>query len=402
MPASALRAQGRQRAFQAAQVEGLFRHRDNLYLHGEFFKGGARVAHSGTLQRIGRLTPLGDVLPVIDALAKPVAERQMALLEALGRVLAEDVIAPSGRPPRAIAIRDGWAVKAMDTADASSLAPVPLTREAAWLETGDPLPDGADAVALDDAIVWQGAIAEAIAPLAPGDGMLPAGGDASAGSVLKLAGTRLRGSDLAVLAAAGIDQVKVRVPRISLVRMGPDSPIIDAAMQFVATAIEAKGGTVNDDEGAEALITIGSTGAGRRDRNVHALARSGRVVVHGVAISPGETAALGELDAPMLLIPGRLDAAISVWLLLGQRLLARLSGCREEDEGCEYTLARKVSSSLGLAEVIPVRRTGDTVEPLASGYLSLAALAAADGWILVPPDSEGWPAGARITVRPLP
>jgi molybdopterin biosynthesis enzyme len=65
-------------------------------------------------------------------------------------------------------------------------------------------------------------------------------------------------------------------------------------------------------------------------------------------------------------------------------------------------LARKVASSLGLAEVIPVRRVAQGVEPLASGYLSLAALAQADGWILVPPESEGYPAGARVTVRPLP
>jgi molybdopterin molybdotransferase len=61
-----------------------------------------------------------------------------------------------------------------------------------------------------------------------------------------------------------------------------------------------------------------------------------------------------------------------------------------------------VASSLGLAEVIPVRCSGGQVEPLASGYLSLAAIANADGWILVPPDSEGYPAGATVTVRPLP
>jgi molybdopterin biosynthesis enzyme len=65
-------------------------------------------------------------------------------------------------------------------------------------------------------------------------------------------------------------------------------------------------------------------------------------------------------------------------------------------------LSRKVSSSLGLAEVIPVRRSGAQVEPLASGYLSLATLATADGWILAPPDSEGYPAGTIVTVRPLP
>jgi molybdopterin biosynthesis enzyme len=93
---------------------------------------------------------------------------------------------------------------------------------------------------------------------------------------------------------------------------------------------------------------------------------------------------------------------MAVWLLLGRPLLARLSGGSDADDGREAVLSRKASSSLGLAEVIPVRRSGAQVEPLASGYLSLATLATADGWILAPPDSEGYPAGTIVTVRPLP
>jgi molybdopterin biosynthesis enzyme len=66
------------------------------------------------------------------------------------------------------------------------------------------------------------------------------------------------------------------------------------------------------------------------------------------------------------------------------------------------TLAAKITSSLGLAEVVPVRREDDKVTPLASGYLPLQSLLRADGWILVPPDSEGYAPGSRVTVRPLP
>ena len=68
----------------------------------------------------------------------------------------------------------------------------------------------------------------------------------------------------------------------------------------------------------------------------------------------------------------------------------------------EATLARKVTSTVGIAEVILLRRTGDAVEPLASGYLSLQSLARADGWMLVPAESEGYPAGTEIDMRPLP
>ncbi|MPZ55548.1 MAG: molybdopterin-binding protein [Rhizobiales bacterium] len=278
-------------------------------------------------------------------------------------------------------------------------------------------PPGADAVAPFDAVAWHGPVAEAIAPVAPGEGVLTAGADARVGTVLRPAGRRLRHSDVALLTTAGIAQVAVRVPRVRLVRSGVASPIIDAATNFVAGAIAADGGAAKQpaegaadrldrafrDETVDAVIVIGGTGMGRRDACVRALARSGRVAVHGIAISPGETAALGEVDGrPVLLLPGRIDSAIAVWLLLGRPLLARLSGCTDTADGQDCVLSRKVSSSLGLAEVVPVRRVGDAVEPLASGYLSLAALVNADGWILVPPDSEGYPADARVTVRPLP
>jgi molybdopterin biosynthesis enzyme len=64
-------------------------------------------------------------------------------------------------------------------------------------------------------------------------------------------------------------------------------------------------------------------------------------------------------------------------------------------------LSRKVTSTVGMAEVVPVRCNGHRAEPLAGGYLSWSVLARADGWLLLPPESEGYPAGAQVAVRPL-
>ena len=82
--------------------------------------------------------------------------------------------------------------------------------------------------------------------------------------------------------------------------------------------------------------------------------------------------------------------------------LARLAGGSDDEFATMATLARKVTSSIGLAEVIPVRRSGNGIEPLASKYLPLSALARADGWILVPAESEGYPAGTSVAVRAWP
>jgi molybdopterin biosynthesis enzyme len=65
-------------------------------------------------------------------------------------------------------------------------------------------------------------------------------------------------------------------------------------------------------------------------------------------------------------------------------------------------LKRKVTSTIGLTELIPVARTGGMAEPLASGYLSLTSLTRSDGWIVVPAESEGFAAGTPVAVRAWP
>src|SRR6185312_5332430 len=152
-----------------------------------------------------------------------------------------------------------------------------------------------------------------------------------------------------------------------------------------------------------AVIVVGGTGSGRNDKSVQALARAGRVAVHGIALTPGETAAFGISGSrPVLLIPGRLDAAFAVWLTLGRHMLAKLSGSTGKEQGTQATLSRKITSTVSLTEFVPVRRDGDKVEPLAMKYLSLAALAQADGFVLVPAESEGFQAGSSISVRSWP
>jgi molybdopterin biosynthesis enzyme len=134
------------------------------------------------------------------------------------------------------------------------------------------------------------------------------------------------------------------------------------------------------------------------------LARIGTVETYGIAVSPGETAAFGFANSrPVLLIPGRLDAALAVWLLIGRHMLTRLRGGVANEPSCEsLPLTAKVVSTVGLTELVLVRRVADGIAPLASKYLPLAALAQADGWIVVPAASEGLPVGARVITGSLP
>jgi molybdopterin molybdotransferase len=365
-------------------------------------------------QRIDRLMPLDDVLARIARLVAPVTPCEVQTSVAYGAILAEDIVAGE-RPATALALIDGWAVGADMTIDASSYAPA-LLADAKPVDAGEAMPPGSDAVVPIETVTFANGVAQVLAPVAPGDGVLHPGTDSGSREVVQRAGAHLRASDLAVIQALGIRSVRVRRPRLLFrcIRAHHD-PIVDATIAWLGRAVTADGGEpwsmgsdtpmkkLLSERDADGLIVVGGTGSGRDDREVGNLAQVGTVEVHGMAISPGETTAFGiATGGPVLLLPGRLDAAITAWLTVGRGLMARLHGGRNAEPGTQATLARKVASTVGLTELVLVRLTAEGAMPLAAKYLPLTAFAHADGWILIPAASEGYPAGATVMVRALP
>jgi molybdopterin biosynthesis enzyme len=225
----------------------------------------------------------------------------------------------------------------------------------------------------------------------------------------------LRPSDAAVLLASGIMNVSARLPRVKIFCASvPTRSRADTISPIIARMIEADGGLAEVaqaaslesallDRACDAIVAIGGTGSGKRDASVKTLARVGKVEIHGFGISPGETAAFGTANShPVLLLPGRLDAALAIFLVVGRAMLRRLAGRGGADPAIPVTLAKKVASTVGLAEVVLVRLGEHGAEPLGTGTFSLHTLARADGWIVVPPESEGLAAGAIAEMRLLP
>jgi molybdopterin molybdotransferase len=374
------------------------------------------VTELGTPQRIVRLTPLDDVLARIDAHVEPVAPRTTAeLTAALGATLADDIVIEAPIPKTALALRDGWALKSELTTDAGAYAPAPIPA-AVRIETGEPLPSDADAVAPFDAVAMRNGEAQALSPVAPGEGVLPAGADVAHGATLIPAGRRLGRLHVALLATVGIASVQVREPRLRLARARarPDS-MIDAAVECIGHAIRCEGGLavmsdINEalehaltQADTDAVVVVGGTGCGRNDAAVATLAAVGEVKVHGIGLIPGETAAFGTVGArPVLVLPGRLDAALAAWHMLGRAMLARLAASTEPPCIRAAKLTRKVSSSAGLAELVPVRCEGRFATPMASAYVPVSALAQANGWIFIASESEGYQAHSEVMIRPWP
>ena len=366
-------------------------------------------------QRIVRLTPIGDVLASIDARVRPVAPVAATLPVALGRTLAEDIVIGAPVPAVALALRDGWAVKSELTTDAGAHAPAPLVA-AVRIDAGQPLPADTDAVAPLDAVTIRDGAAQALAPAGPGEGVLQSGDDVARGAILLPAGRRLGRLQIALIGVAGVTRVRIRAPRLRVLRARPQrDTMLDAVVETIAGVIESEGGiAVAQDRGGrldqalraggdDAAIVVGGTGSGRDDATVHALASAGEVLVHGVGIVPGETTAFGMASGrPVLALPGRFDAALAAWHLLGRRVLALLAATVEPVPMRPAKLTHKVTSTVGLAELVPVCCDNRFATPIASDYFPLSALAQANGWILVKPESEGYPAHSEVMVRPWP
>jgi molybdopterin biosynthesis enzyme len=329
--------------------------------------------------------------------------------------LADDIVIEAPIPRAALALRDGWALKSDLTTDAGPYAPAPIPA-AIRIDTGEPLPSDADAVAAFDAVAMRNGEAHALSPVAPGEGVLPAGADAARGATLIPAGRRLSRLHVALLATVGIRSARIREPRLRLARARarPDT-MVDAAVECIAHAIRCEGGLAVMSDRNEALehalkqsdvdavVVVGGSGCGRNDAAVATLAAVGEVEVHGIGLIPGETAAFGTVGThPVLVLPGRLDAALAAWHMLGRAMLARLVASTEPPCLRAAKLTRKVASSAGLAELVPVRCEGSLATPIASSYVPIAALAQANGWIFITSGSEGFQAHSEVMIRPWP
>jgi molybdopterin molybdotransferase len=365
-------------------------------------------------QRIARLVPLPEALAWIGANIRAVAPGDVDVANAIGHTLAKDIAVSRAIPRKSISLRDGFALQSDWTSDASSYAPAPLSGIPQRVDAGDELPSGTDCVAALEHVSIKGDRADALAVIAPGDGVLPAGGDVGTNQPLFRGGKKLHASGAAILQVANITRVNIRAPRIRVTHAGRENdPIIAAAAAMIAAAIASDGGIALDnkntlesalqDKDVDAVIAIGGTGAGKTDASVTALSRAGSVAFHGIGLNPGETAAIGTAGGkPVLLMPGRIDAAFACWLVLGRHILAQLAGNVTEDAATPLKLSRKISSTIGIADVVLLKRRGGEADPLASGTWPMQALAQADSYLVVPPDSEGFPAGATVNASSLP
>jgi molybdopterin biosynthesis enzyme len=357
------------------------------------------------------LTPLDTALGLLLGGVTPVAAIEVAVADALGCVAAEMLPLKKGVPDFSLATADGWALRARDIVGASSYSPLQLPKTPPWVEAGERMPDGCDCVLDADLAEQAGAHFQVLAEAPPGHGVRRAGNDLEAGRSIVAAGHRVGAADLLVMRAAGLERVQVRSPRAHVI----DVPSVDgntASSQFICEFLKTNGARVSltraagrdaaslaaaiGAEPCDLLAIVGGTGFGRMDATIHALASRDALLAHGLALQPGRTAAIGKIGAtPIVAVPGAPDQALAACLMLIQPALDRLSA-RVLRAGITRPLARKIASAIGVAELVLLKSSDGQWMPLATGYLSLNAIADADAWFAVPADSEGYAAATAL------
>jgi molybdopterin molybdotransferase len=382
-----------------------------------------------------------DAFAWIDAHARVLNAEDVPVTEGSGRILARDELANFDIPAFDRAAVDGIAVRAEETVGASTYNPCLLqfiTPESGLapgstcrLNAGEILPGGADAVVRLEQ-VGADAAGRAILtePIVAGSGVERKGSQAVRGSALAAAGRWLRPTDIALFACAGLERVAVlRKPRVRCLladattaprnQSSAQRPAYDANRPLLRALIERDAGilleqcTVARDPtslrhaltrpGADLILLVGGTGYGSNDYAARALMEAGEVASHGVTLRHAETAGMGVVGGALtFLLPGAPIACLLAYEFFAGRAIRRLGGhpaalpfpCRS------MTVARKIVSEIGLTELRPVRCLGDgSAEPIAFfAEAGLGALTEADGFVLIPEKSEGYPEGVTVTV----
>jgi molybdopterin molybdotransferase len=357
------------------------------------------------------LTPLDVALHLLLDGVKPVEPIDVSLADSVGHIAAPIAPLRTAHPVFSIAVADGWAMRARDIVGASSYSPLPLSASPVWVDAGDRLPEQCDCVLDADMIEQTGPMFQVLAEVVPGHGIRRAGDDVAAGRLIISPGRQVTARDTLALRAIGLDHIQVRSPRVCIIDViSTDGSA--ASSQFILEFVKAAGAravsvqTKGRDaasisaamgEGAfDLLITIGGTGVGRTDAAVQALSSRGVVLAHGLALQPGRTAAVGRIGAiPVVAAPGFPDQALAVCLMLVQPALDLLTA-RSPRQEIVRPLARKVSSSIGVAEIVLLESLDDKWMPIATGRLSLDAIARSEAWFMVPGDSEGHAARTAV------
>jgi len=392
-------------------------------------------------------TPVDEALALLRERLTPVTGSETVhVSRAMGRVLADDVVAPRANPPLPNTAVDGYGFAGgrpegphvLLLSDERAAAGPRLTSvvpvgQAVRILTGAALPTGVDTVVLqEDVTVADGQIAFN-GPIKAGANTRRAGEDVHKGDVILKAGLRVTAADMAILAATGVDQVDVRVRlRVAVVSTGDElveagetakqDQIFDANRPMLLSMITAMGhvpvdmGRCADDRAAlsrvlddaarkaDVVITSGGASAGDEDHVSSLLTEVGAMQMWRIAIKPGRPLALGLWNTtPVFGLPGNPVAAMVCMLVFASPAMAQLAGAGwVAPVGYDVPANFTKSKNEGRREYLRARICDGQVDVFGSeGSGRISGLSWADGLVELTEEAQQINKGDLVRYIPL-
>ncbi|MHA1966035.1 MAG: molybdopterin molybdotransferase MoeA [Candidatus Thorarchaeota archaeon] len=363
---------------------------------------------------------------------------------AVGRVLAEDVIADRSVPPFDRSAMDGYAVVAEDTFNAGheevllemegvihagEVSDIEVTKgHCVQIATGSPKPAGADAVVMVEFTEKKGNKILITKPVHPGANISKLGEDIKKGDVVLHKGAHLTPAKIGTISALGRTEVEVyQKPRVSVIATGTEivqpgqtlnpGQIYDVN-SFTLEAILKKNGAIiqrypviTDEpqllrEGiekaleADMVVLSGGSSVGEKDLLAGILEDMGQVLFHGVQIKPGKPTLFGIInEKPVFGMPGFPTSCLSnahIFLVPAVRRMARLPSGTERTVRAK--MGKRIVSSSGRKQFLTVRIENGIAYPVFKHSGAITSMAQADGYIMLPVNLDVIEEGEEIEV----
>jgi molybdenum cofactor synthesis domain-containing protein len=386
---------------------------------------------------------------------RPVGSESVALSEAYGRVLADNVVSPLNIPPFTRSTVDGYAAKASDTFGAEENRPVRLrltgkvnigeapkakTLKGTLVEivTGAPIPEGADAAVMIEYTERKGDSVLVRQAVSHSENVMKAGSDIRKGETVLTKGTLLSPHEIGVLAAIGSVKVKVfKRPTAAIFSTGaevaePGKPlapgkIYDINAHALGAVVKECGceprnmGIVQDEpsqmrnalqkalEAADLVITSGGVSVGPTDiipKVLNTLGKPG-VIVYGIAIRPGKPTTIALVNGtPVFSLPGHPASSLMIFHLFVRPILTCMAGQKElESAAVKAVVSERLFPARGRRTYMTVTLRKDrdgriVASPVGTGASgAVTTLSKADGFLIIRENRQFIEKGSCVDVK---
>lgn len=370
----------------------------------------------------------------------------VAIEHSYGRRLANPVTSSIDVPGFDRSAMDGYAVIADETTGATDYNPIRFsvvgqsmpgesfqgevsTHQAVRIMTGAPIPRGASGVVPVEYTTIDGDEVFVTTTVGQDKHISRVGEDIESGSIVLEAGRKLRPQDVAVIASIGQAEIDViRQPRVRVIITGNElvhpgeqkrlHQIYEANSSILLGVVPRDGGSIESvrfvedteqaiteallEPGADVILVSGGSSVGAEDFAPGLVARHGELPIHGIAMRPSSPTGLGRVNESLVvLLPGNPVSCLCAYDFFAGRAIRSLAGSKPDwgFQSQDLPLGKKIVSAIGRVDYCRVKIEDGAAIPLAiSGASILSSTTRADGFVVVPSESEGLPSGSLVTV----